>query len=329
MSERLDALLEDITIQFTPIIKDEQSGFDQFLSIISKQKQTDPQGFYARLGSILTIRKCIKDDYGNGTTDLKLDVDSMHIWALSGEINSQILAYQVLALKQLEDPNKYDIPSMEVLKKTGLDFADLIDNTLNDEAQKGLRAKTLQEIGKWFLDALDNFIAQLQKPDDSELSPEQKHMKEIISFAPVTRGIFRDATWSKNQLIEKTLPQISAHINSIIQMEPIEKGEDLGHLIIGFANHIAKSTQNAELGNDKEFQDTLADFAAKIDAHIAYNAISQRVGYAMSWEEAVEKIMDYIRTDKITPIFDSSPWGSPHGSVGIDFIEKVVYHIVD
>jgi len=39
--------------------------------------------------------------------------------------------------------------------------------------------------------------------------------------------------------------------------------------------------------------------------------------------------MDYIRTDKITPIFDSSPWGSPHGSVGIDFIEKVVYHIVD
>lgn len=192
----------------------------------------------------------------------------------------------------------------------------------------------------WYRESASNGDEDAQEKLDAisrqqqSFTPEDKHktVMDAVSFAPLTRHGISDATWSKENQLNKSLQNILKILDQITHMEPREKGEHIGNQIIRLQNYAVEFGNDRTVVDNKEWREESSDCYANIDAHIAYNALRHKVGYQVSDTRAVELIHNYIKGDSIQKNFDKGehdPLLTPHLAVGIDFIEKVVAEIID
>lgn len=192
----------------------------------------------------------------------------------------------------------------------------------------------------WYRESASNGDEDAQKKLDAltrgkqNFSPNDKHkiVMDAIGFAPLSKHGISDATWSKEYQLNDAIQKILLLVDEISHMEPRQKGEHIGNQIIHLQNYSVAFGKDPSIADDKEWREKASDCYANIDAHIAYNALQQRVGYQVSSTKAVELIHEYIKSESIQRNFENGEIEqllTPHLAVGIDFIEKVVAEIID
>lgn len=171
---------------------------------------------------------------------------------------------------------------------------------------------------------VNNYLWQQSTNND-----QIEYSRRIISFAPLLRQIYSDTTWSGDSFVNQSLPKISDLVVKISELESIEKGEDLGEALIALSNLLDDFNANPAIAENRSWGEKYESICIKVDAHIAFNAILMHTEYAIEWPEAAHLILEYIQSEQLTTILNSSPWGSPKASLGIDFVEKVIAKIID
>lgn len=162
--------------------------------------------------------------------------------------------------------------------------------------------------------------------EDNSQAKHFDHMR-IVSFAPMIRHSYSDTTWSGDDFVNQALEKIPVHISEIAQLEPIERGEDLGNTLLSIYDNISEFNKSHQ--STKEWMIRYENNISRLDAHIAYNALKQNTGYAIDWQDAVSLIHNYIQSSQFYEVLKESPWGTPQGSLGIDFVDKVISKIID
>jgi hypothetical protein len=156
-------------------------------------------------------------------------------------------------------------------------------------------------------------------------------MKIAVEFAPLTRQMYSDTTWSGDSFINQIISDLVSGVSEIAQFQPVERGENLGHSILHLRDLVIAHTEDNSVAQNKDWRDEYEQIVFTLDAHIAYNAYSQQVGYQVSWQEAAQKIMIYALSDRLADVFNEATGGdaSPELEVGIDFVERVIADIIN
>jgi len=156
-------------------------------------------------------------------------------------------------------------------------------------------------------------------------------IEEIVGFAPLTRQMYSDTTWSGDSYVMESVDSIPSAIEQFANMTPDQRGRNLGNTILKLRQMLLAFNENPGLAADAEWREEYDQVAFTVDSHLAYNSVKQGVDFSTTWQEAARMILIYAQGNQLVAVYQQAKQNNvpPELSVGIDFVEKVIAQIIN
>ena len=134
---------------------------DSFMSFVQQRiedSKMDIDYFFICIGNLLAIRQALKDEFGNGTTNIEGSAELItRCYAAFSNINMQIQAYQRIVINDLLIDGFVKLESIDIenLRWFGVNYADELESRLRGSLTD---KKLLLEVGREFLRANHDYI---------------------------------------------------------------------------------------------------------------------------------------------------------------------------
>jgi hypothetical protein len=289
--------LSKLDTNFTDLLN-EQNVFDNLFEVLPAHMALDPTiGFQLVKDIFKELGFESRDQY---TKWMKLNPNS-YLNLLRSSITF-IQAY--FDLNCIYGVSKYESNVIEFISKA-------FQGNLSEEEQKAVENS-------------NNLVNEYLWNEESQIQ-KQDAVKNTILFGPMTRYL---SSYSPHS-IEKALPNISKNIIEIGEIESIRKGEDLGKTLLKISEFIAEFSTSSSFLANQELVEKYEHDIFRLDAHIAYNALAMKVGYAVNWQDAVQMILEYLKSKQFEKISTELLPRTQEGRLGIDFVQNVISKIID